>query len=107
MGLFGISRELQFRVCNNGEACANLRIAREREHFYRGEKEVEWAAINSPWLFTGSLQVTFIHTIIKHTSSLHPAITQRGHQNLNVCRLFHPAAAENIFIHAPMEYSPR
>ena len=58
--LFRISRELQFRVCNNDEPCPNLCIAGEREHFYRGEKEVGGLQqTNSPWLFTGSLKVTF------------------------------------------------
>lgn len=45
-------------------------------------------------VFTGSLKVTFNHTIIKYTPSPHPAITPTGYQNLNVCRLFHSAAAE-------------
>ena len=40
MGLFGISGELQFRVCNHGKPCASPHMAREGEHFQREEKEV-------------------------------------------------------------------
>ena len=39
MGLFRISRELQFRVCNHGKPQASLPTARKGEHFYREEKE--------------------------------------------------------------------
>ena len=40
MSLFGISRELQFGVCNHGKTRASPCIAREGEHFYKEEKEV-------------------------------------------------------------------
>lgn len=40
LGLFGVSGELQFDVCNLGEPHANPCIAREGEHFNRGGKEV-------------------------------------------------------------------
>ena len=40
MGLFGINRELQFRVCSHGEPCTSPHTAREGEHFYKGKKEV-------------------------------------------------------------------
>ena len=46
MGLFGISRELQFRVCNHGKPCANPCKAREGDHFYRREKKVGRAIVN-------------------------------------------------------------
>ena len=39
MGLFGISGELQFRVCNHGKPCASPHMAREEEHCNREEKE--------------------------------------------------------------------
>ena len=45
MGLFGISRELQFGICSHGEPRASLHAAREGELFYRGEKEVWRAAV--------------------------------------------------------------
>ena len=52
MGLFGISRELQFGVCNHGKPCASSHRAREGELFYRGGKAVGRAVINkSLWLF--------------------------------------------------------
>lgn len=38
MGLFGICRELQFKVYNHGEPHASLHATREAELFYRGEK---------------------------------------------------------------------
>ena len=41
-GLSGISRELQFGVCNHG----NPPMAREGGQFYREEKEVERALVN-------------------------------------------------------------
>ena len=50
IGTFSVSRKLQLRVCNYGEA-----LARERGHLYRRDKEV-WRAIvckmstNSYWL---------------------------------------------------------
>lgn len=46
MGLFGISRELQFRVCKHGEAYTNPHTTREEEHFYRWAKEVGRALVN-------------------------------------------------------------
>ena len=45
IGLFGISRELQLRVCSHGEPRESPRKARE-EHFYREEKEVGRAIVN-------------------------------------------------------------
>ena len=39
MGLFGISGELQFRVCNHGKPCASPHMAREGENLHREEKE--------------------------------------------------------------------
>ena len=45
MGLFGISRELQFRVCNQGESCASSPRAREG-YLYSGEKEVGRVTVN-------------------------------------------------------------
>ena len=36
-GLFGISRELPFGVCNHGEPRVSPHTARDGEHFYRGE----------------------------------------------------------------------
>ena len=45
-GLLGISKELQFRVCNNGELYASPCTGREGELFYREEKEVEGAIVN-------------------------------------------------------------
>lgn len=39
IGLFRISGELQFRVCNRDEPCASSHMAREGEHFYKEEKE--------------------------------------------------------------------
>ena len=54
MGLFGISKELQFGVCNHGKPCPSPCKARERECFYTGEKEVgEGYSKQSPWLFIG------------------------------------------------------
>ena len=48
MSLFGISRELKFRVCNCGEPCASSNMARERKFFfYREEKEVGRTIINA------------------------------------------------------------
>ena len=38
MGLFRISRELQFRVCKNSKSHASLHMVREGELFYRGEE---------------------------------------------------------------------
>ena len=46
MGLFGINRELQFRVCSHGEPCTSPHTAREGEHFYKGKKEVGRALVN-------------------------------------------------------------
>ena len=46
MGLFRISRELQFGVCNHGEPRASPLTAREGELFYREEKEVGRALVN-------------------------------------------------------------
>ena len=39
MGLHEISRELQLRVCNQGQPCASSPRARGAERFYWGEKE--------------------------------------------------------------------
>ena len=39
MGLFGISRELQFRVCGCGDPRASPSMAGKGEYFYREEKE--------------------------------------------------------------------
>ena len=48
MSLFGISRELKFRVCKCGEPCASSHMARERIFFfYREEKEVGRTIINT------------------------------------------------------------
>ena len=42
MGLYRLSRDFQFGVCNLGEPRrASPYLAREGEHFYRKEKEVE------------------------------------------------------------------
>lgn len=38
--LFGINKELQFRVCNHVETCDNSLNSKERKILYRGEKEV-------------------------------------------------------------------
>ena len=45
MGLFGISRDLQFQVCNHGEPHVSPCPA-TGELFYRGEKEVGRAIVN-------------------------------------------------------------
>ena len=39
MSLFGISRELKFRVCNCGEPCASSHMAREIIFFFFIEKK--------------------------------------------------------------------
>lgn len=44
--LFGIRRELQFRVCNHGEPSPSLCTEREREGFCTGKKEVGKAVVN-------------------------------------------------------------
>ena len=44
--LFGISKDLQFGVCDHGKLCASPQTAREGEHFYRGEKKVGRAVVN-------------------------------------------------------------
>ena len=46
MGLFRISKELQFKVYNHGEPRASLHKARKEECFYREEKEVRRAIVN-------------------------------------------------------------
>ena len=40
MGLFGVSRELQFVVCNHGEPHAILCMPREGEQFYRRKRNL-------------------------------------------------------------------
>ena len=52
MGLFRISRELQFEVCICGEPSVSPQSARAGEHFYRGEEEVGMA-LSESWLFSG------------------------------------------------------
>ena len=47
MGLFRISRELQFEVCICGEPSVSPQSARAGEHFYRGEEEVGRALTES------------------------------------------------------------
>ena len=47
MGLFEITRELQFRICNNGKLPANLDTARKGEYYYQREKAIERAIANS------------------------------------------------------------
>ena len=44
MGLF--SRELQFRLGNHGKPRRSPCTAREREHFYREEKEIGTVTVN-------------------------------------------------------------
>ena len=46
MGLFGISRALQFGVCNHGKPQGSVHMSRENKCFCREEKEVGRAAIN-------------------------------------------------------------
>ena len=41
MGLFGISRKLQFGVCNHGKSHASPHTAREGKHTSRGKRNVE------------------------------------------------------------------
>ena len=54
MGLCGISKELQFRVCNHGEDHASSHVARAGELFHREEKEVGRAIVNEEFmLFIG------------------------------------------------------
>ena len=56
MGLFRISRELQFSLHNNGEPCASPHTARERDCFHREEKGIGRAVVNrSPWFFIGCI----------------------------------------------------
>ena len=40
MGSFGISRELQFGVCNYEEPCAGLHTQRKGQHFNEKEREL-------------------------------------------------------------------
>ena len=40
LGSFGISRELQFEVCNYGEPCAGLHTQRKGQHFNEKEREL-------------------------------------------------------------------
>ena len=47
MGLFEITRELQFRICNNGTLPANLHTARKGEYYCQREKAIERAIANS------------------------------------------------------------
>ena len=46
MDLFGISRELQYRVCNHGKPHASPHKARGEESFYIEEKEFGKAIVN-------------------------------------------------------------
>ena len=39
IGLFRVSKELQFRVCNHGATCTGPHRAREVKHFPREETE--------------------------------------------------------------------
>ena len=50
MGLFGISRELQFGGCNHGEPQASLHMSRKEECFHREEKEVGRATVNKEFM---------------------------------------------------------
>ena len=50
MGLFWISRELQFGVCNHGEPSTSSCTAREGEHFHRDEKEVGRVLVNKEFM---------------------------------------------------------
>lgn len=51
MDLFGISGELQFRVCDHGKACASPHMAREGKHCHREEKEAGNVIVKqSAWL---------------------------------------------------------
>ena len=40
MGLFGISRELQFRICNYGKPCASLHTVGKGECFIGRKREL-------------------------------------------------------------------
>ena len=52
MGLFRMSRELQFRVSIHSDLCARPLTAREGEHVHREEKEFGRAGINTkPMVF--------------------------------------------------------
>ena len=56
MGLFRISREFQFMVCNHDEPCASSHRPRRGEGIYKEQNEVGRAVANkSPWLFIGSV----------------------------------------------------
>ena len=54
MGLFGIGRELKFRVCNHSKPRASPHMARTGECFHGEKKEVGRVIVKqSPWLSIG------------------------------------------------------
>ena len=91
LGLFGISKELQFGVCNHGEPPAGPPAAREEKLFYREEEKVGRAIVNKKfevwWLFTGWV-VTVSHWLSfllvkkrKSSFSLLGSAINIGHEN--------------------------
>ena len=55
MGLFRISRKLQYSICDCGQQCASSHMGREGEHFHRKEKKFGRAVVKKkgPRIFIG------------------------------------------------------
>lgn len=49
VGLFGMSRDFHFGVCNHGKPHTSSCMARERKLFYQGKVRWEVIVTESPW----------------------------------------------------------
>ena len=69
MGLFRISRKLQYSICDCGQQCASSHMGREGEHFHRKEKKFGRAVIKQKrskdfhWLSSFQERSAFIHLL--------------------------------------------
>ena len=59
IGLFWISRQLKFGVCDHDKPHGSPHMAREGDHLYRGEKEVGSATVNTPRLSLARKEESF------------------------------------------------
>lgn len=50
MDLFGISKELQFGICNHGRPCTSPEQQGKEKLLYGGEEEVERAIVNQEFI---------------------------------------------------------
>ena len=85
MGLFGISRELQFRVCNHGKLHASPHTAMEGKHTSGGKGNLQGPQETSRQRVHGFLLAESLAGEQSHSSSFWALLSSQSMRALSFC----------------------